>query len=409
MTRRGITRPKQRHRERTKPLAGKPTFLWISDSPAPPNLRRALGERWQLQDYAPDRPLGPQLSAAGLAIIHLNGQADDAHRLAHLLTAIEQSPVVVVAMLSEPAEAARNALSRRPGQCLCVPEDASSAELSARLGAAEVLQPAVASLQVELAAAKRAAAGAGRALEDMTEEMRLAARLQRDFLPRRLPEVGPVRFGVLFRPLSWVSGDLYDVVRLDETHMGFYVADVVGHGMPAALLTMFIKKALQTKRITGHTYQIIPPHVSLAELNSDICEQNLSSCQFCTAVYCVLDLSTGMLTFARAGHPEPILIHADRTAEKLLSPGCLLGVFPEERYESRQAQLAPGDRLLIYTDGAETALCGLGREQQDLTKIVAPLAGLPCDEMLLQLTSLIDEAPRGSVDDVTIVVMDMKA
>ena len=82
-------------------------------------------------------------------------------------------------------------------------------------------------------------------------------------MSRRLPEVGPIRFGALYRPATWVSGDIYDVVRLDETHVGFYVADAVGHGMPAALLTMFIKKALLTKRILGHTYEILPPHVSL--------------------------------------------------------------------------------------------------------------------------------------------------
>ncbi len=75
------------------------------------------------------------------------------------------------------------------------------------------------------------------------EELRLAARIQQDFLPKFLPQLGPVHFHTLFRPAGYVSGDLYDVMRLDESHIGFFVCDAVGHGMPAALLTMFIKRA----------------------------------------------------------------------------------------------------------------------------------------------------------------------
>src|SRR5688572_8924311 len=81
----------------------------------------------------------------------------------------------------------------------------------------------------------------------LDEELRLAARLQQDFLPKSLPQVGPVRFHTLFRPAGHVSGDIYDVMRLDETHVGFYIVDAVGHGMPAALLTMFLKNAMVTK------------------------------------------------------------------------------------------------------------------------------------------------------------------
>src|SRR5689334_16819345 len=64
----------------------------------------------------------------------------------------------------------------------------------------------------------------------LDEELKLAARLQQDFLPRKLPQVGAVSFNTLFRPASHVSGDLYDVMRLDEHHIGFYMADAVGHG-----------------------------------------------------------------------------------------------------------------------------------------------------------------------------------
>lgn len=93
----------------------------------------------------------------------------------------------------------------------------------------------------------------------LDEELRLAARVQQDFLPKSMPKVANVRFQTLFRPAAHVSGDLYDVMRLDESHVGFYMADAVGHGMPAALLTMFLKQALVTKDIFPGGYRLLEP------------------------------------------------------------------------------------------------------------------------------------------------------
>jgi sigma-B regulation protein RsbU (phosphoserine phosphatase) len=271
--------------------------------------------------------------------------------------------------------------------------------------------PLVRSLQSELENARNLNAKAAKTIEELDEEMRLAARLQRDFLPRRLPEVGPVRFGMLYRPASWVSGDIYDIVRLDETHVGFYVADVVGHGMPAALLTMFIKKALQTKRIVGNSYQIVPPDVSLQELNTDICDQNLSSCQFCTAIYAVLDTRTMELSFARGGHPEPVIMRRNGTIERLWVDGSLLGVFPDEQFVARTVQMEPGDRLMLYTDGAEAILRkGDAGDEIPVEESLSKWSGLSREEMLLQMSAELDKQgdPAHPEDDVTIMIMDIE-
>jgi sigma-B regulation protein RsbU (phosphoserine phosphatase) len=191
--------------------------------------------------------------------------------------------------------------------------------------------------------------------------------------------------------------------------VGFYVADVVGHGMPAALLTMFIKKALVTKRIVGNSYEIVPPHVSLGELNRDICQQNLSACHFCTALYCVLDTESLTLTYCRGGHPEPILIRADGSTLRPDGKGALLGVFEEEEFTSSTLQLAPGDRLLLYTDGAEDALRTPQTEEAPLERIIRPWLTLPREEMLLKLTAAIDVSAgkHRPTDDVTVMVVDV--
>jgi len=383
----------------------------VGDTPVPQNVCDATRQIGQLVVYRDDEPLAEQLSRAAVALVCPNGRGDDAHWLATVLRELQRSAVVGVFLLPTRDEPICKTLASHRDRFLTVRQDTPADQLAPQLAAAAAMQPLIRQLQSQLSDARSLGAQATRTLEEMDEEMRLAARLQRDFLPRRLPEVGPARFGVLYRPAGWVSGDIYDVVRLDETHIGFYVADVVGHGMPAALLTMFIKKALQTKRIVGHSYKIVPPQVSLKELNIDICEQNLPSCQFCTAVYCVLDVRTLELTFARGGHPEPIVVHPDGRLERLWCEGSLLGIFPEEQYDCARYQLKRGDRVVVYTDGAEEAL---GRQPSgellDMESILGRWANLTREEMLLRITAQLDaqwqDAPVK--DDVTVMVLDIE-
>jgi sigma-B regulation protein RsbU (phosphoserine phosphatase) len=201
-------------------------------------------------------------------------------------------------------------------------------------------------------------------LHRLDEELRLAARLQQDFLPKKLPQLGPVRFHTLFRPAGYVSGDLYDVMRLDERHVGFYIADAVGHGMPAALLTMFLKHALVTKDIAppadpsapgggAKTYRLLEPGEALRRLNQTLLDQNLSAATFATALYGTIDVETLECRVAKAGHPTPMLLRHDGQVEALEADGCLLGIFPDEAFETQDLQLNPGDRIVLYTDGIE--------------------------------------------------------
>ena len=189
--------------------------------------------------------------------------------------------------------------------------------------------------------------------DNLAEQLRLAGLVQQDFLPTKLPNTDETRWATVFLPAEWVSGDIYDVARIDEQHIGFYVADVVGHGMPAALLTIFIKQALAMRETTGNNYRVFSPAEVVKNLNMRMTAQKLSGYQFATCCYCLLNIKTLRLTYARAGHPYPVIIRLGAQPEQLEVRGSLLGIFEKAEYGQQTVQLQPGDKILLYSDGAE--------------------------------------------------------
>lgn len=193
---------------------------------------------------------------------------------------------------------------------------------------------------------------------DMVEQLKMAGRVQRDFLPTNLPDSNKIQWGAYFEPAEWVSGDIYDIARLDEQHIGFYLADAVGHSMPAALLTIFIKQAIVMRQTKGSDYTISVPLDVISRLNTRMSDQNLSGCLFATCCYGLINTRTLQMTYCRAGHPYPILKRKGEEPVQLQSQGGLLGVFPGMDFEQETVQLKSGDKLVIYSDGLDEVIGG---------------------------------------------------
>jgi hypothetical protein len=193
----------------------------------------------------------------------------------------------------------------------------------------------------------------GALVDNLSEQMRLAGLVQQDFLPTQMPNSDEARWVATFMPAEWVSGDIYDIVRVDEHHVGFYVADVVGHGVPAALLTIFLKQALVMRETIDNNYHIFSPAEVMKNLNVRMAAQKLSGYQFATCCYCLLNIKTLQMTYARAGHPYPILIRPNQRPQQLEVRGALLGIFGQAEYIQETIQLQHGDKVLLYSDGAE--------------------------------------------------------
>jgi len=275
----------------------------------------------------------------------------------------------------------------------------------------QVLQSQIVALHAEITALRLRDETVKFYMHRLDEEMRLAARLQQDFLPKSLPQVGRLHFHTLFRPAGYVSGDLYDVMRLDETHVGFYMADAVGHGMPAALLTMFIKNALVTKQIIPGGYRLVPPGETMAKLNDALIGQNLSYATFATAIYGTINTDTLEVSCARGGHPNPIILRANGSVEVLAADGSLLGIFPDEVYTTVTAKLDTGDRLFVFSDGVEVAYSDKTHSDcQRWWREIENRRHLSSEELLATLTSNLD-SENGSLtprDDLTVIIAEVK-
>ena len=304
---------------------------------------------------APEKIAEQDVAAAVLFTPHTyyNGHQKDLIRVLDEL--VERQIGAIILTTSHADHELANKMMCASDGLMAVPMTCNPDELAGRLAGLAAARPIIDQLQRENSVLRKFDNGLNHQITQIDEEMRLAARLQVDFLPRTLPAFDNVSFNVLFRPASYVSGDIYDATRVDEDHVAFFIADAVGHGMPAALLTIFIKRTLQTKEITKTGYRIIPPDEALAHLNNELVTQQLSLCQFVTMAYGILNTKTLELQWARAGHPLPLHLHPNGTAEELDLDGALLGVFEDETFPLQKVQLHPGEALLLYSDGFESA------------------------------------------------------
>jgi len=188
------------------------------------------------------------------------------------------------------------------------------------------------------------------------QEVAEARSIQQGLLPKSIPQ--QVGYGIVgaWQPAQSVGGDYYDVLAFDEATLGLCIADVAGKGLPAALLMSNLQAAVR-----GLASPSLPPDGLCARLNS-LVWHNTGSDRFITFFYAQLDGPARLLSYSNAGHNAPILLHRDGSHERLRAGGGVLGIFPNQKFAVGAAQLAPGDRVLLFTDGVTEACDAAGEE-----------------------------------------------
>ena len=180
-------------------------------------------------------------------------------------------------------------------------------------------------------------------------ELEEARRIQRKLLPSSLPQFDGWELASSWQPALGVGGDCFDALELGPTRLALCIADVVGKGIPAALLMSNLQAAVRAFATAA-----TEPRELCAQVNRILCG-HIAEGRFISFWYCVIDTETGELTYSNAGHYHPVLVRSDGRAERLGVGGAVLGVFPDSKYEQDRATLGTGDRLVLFTDGITEA------------------------------------------------------
>lgn len=242
------------------------------------------------------------------------------------------------------------------------------------------------------------------------KELEIAERIQTSILPRSVPRLSGIEIAARYLPMSAVAGDFYDFLVLEGNQLGILIADVTGHGVPAALIASMLKVAF-----AGQISHAQVPARVIAGLNQALCGKFED--HFVTAAYLYVDLDTKILRYAGAGHP-PLLFrsHSNGGAQAIEQNGLFLGMFPEAEYSSIEIPVRAGDRCLLYTDGLPESKSTTG-EEFGIVRCTKFLESNPslnatalADELLIEIARWSARATGVSQDDdMTLVVLDFPA
>jgi sigma-B regulation protein RsbU (phosphoserine phosphatase) len=187
------------------------------------------------------------------------------------------------------------------------------------------------------------------ALQQQEEELKRAREIQEMLLPKKLPQLPGAQIAGAWQPAREVSGDYFDVIQLDETRVGICVGDVAGKGITAALLMANLQASFRAFATADAT-----PQVVCTKLNKFLCA-NIASGKFVSFFYAVLDAKERTLVYENAGHCPGLLVRENGEIDSLRGGGAVLGALPDWVYQDYTAQLQPGDKLLLWTDGITEA------------------------------------------------------
>jgi len=237
-------------------------------------------------------------------------------------------------------------------------------------------------------------------LTEVEHELSIAQRIQSTILPRRPPEVIGLAIATRYSPMTAVAGDFYDFLVVDDRRLTILVADVSGHGVPAALIASMLKVGVAAQR-----HNAANPAEILTGLNSML--SGILDGQFVTAACAFIDLEAKVVTYAGAGHPPALLARrcGDAVVE-LAENGLFLGPFPRASYTNLVTPFERGDKLLLYTDGIVEATIHDGqpfgdeRLREFLRKRHTTGASALADELIRAVSAPVQE------DDLTVVVAE---
>jgi len=238
--------------------------------------------------------------------------------------------------------------------------------------------------------------------EFQKKELQRAREIQQALLPKEIPQIAGFDVAASWEPARVVGGDYFDIIKLAENKLAICIADVVGKGVPAALLMASVQATLRAYAFLSES-----PAWVCSRLNS-VLHSNIESDKFVTLFYGVIDGERRTLHYTNAGHLPPILIGASGWVREVADGGAVLGGFPDWKYDESVVPLSPGDRLLLFTDGITEAGQPDGEEfgEQRLLDLARKYLNRPAPELNATVLSTVKQFCESRLhDDVTLIVI----
>ncbi len=241
--------------------------------------------------------------------------------------------------------------------------------------------------------------------------MQVAYEIQRILLPTNAPEVAGYQISGINIPAKQVSGDYYDYLAVDETHLGVAVADVSGKGVPASLIMAMCRSVLRS-----HAEGKLSPSAVLHRVNAQIFP-DIKEDMFISMAYAILDKNSSSVVLSRAGHDAPLLYRAsDKTVSKINPPGMAVGIDSGDVFNRVTGDfsltLEAGDCLILYTDGVTEALDKSG-EEFGMDNVIKSIQASAPEGAAAMITRLTDDlwtfvGARPQNDDITLIAIRKK-
>ena len=240
-------------------------------------------------------------------------------------------------------------------------------------------------------------------LAQIQKELEVARRIQMENLPSAYPNSAHFRVATGYVPMTSVAGDFYDFLVAEPHRAGLLVADVSGHGVPAALIASMVKLAASLQRDNASD-----PATLLKGMNVALCGNTQN--QFVTAAYVHLDATSRSLRYSAAGHP-PLLLLRDGRVTAIEENGLMLAAFPYATFTTAVHALEPGDRIVMYTDGVLEAADEQMEEfgQERLQALLRNSGGASPQEMVNTILSSVQAWAKSQDDDLTVLVCEYAA
>lgn len=239
------------------------------------------------------------------------------------------------------------------------------------------------------------------------EEFEEARAIGEALLPRSIPEAPGLQIATTTQPMRSLNGDYFDVLELGEGSLGIAIADVIGKGVPAALLMSNVQATVRALAEESRAAGSLEPSELAAKVNRSV-HRNTTPGKFVTFCYCALDLNARKITYTSAGHCAPVLVRATGEAVRLEAGGAVLGVFPDWPYEQAEISLEPGDRLVLFTDGVTEAANIHDEEfgEERLIQLTSALRDRGAHELKNRILQTVASFTGGRAqDDATLVVV----